>query len=512
MKPLTQDWYGLLRRKATSRRHGGAYWLWLIALILALNIYAPADPTFTERILASALGLLAFGTIWSWTYRGGGEADFGFLPVVLIVYFLQYGLPIFTLKAYSMDVFSTQSLPASSVEKSLLLALIGLICILFGYYYPGRRRVARVLPAICMQWQNKKAVQIVALALAGLALAVFVVSFQLKLSPDIQAYVNLPSEFFFLAIIALLILQLEGGISKRLVALLWIILIPVRALMGFAQGALGFAMIEAAALLITYSTLRRRIPWVVFILGFAAFFFMQPIKGLMRSMVFAGRVANSEQDQGQKFSALAVTGEQGLAVVENLDPGDLLAIATNRLAGIMVFATVVDLTPEDVPYWYGASYYKLLFLPIPRLIYPEKPNELPGNVLAHKYGMLAPENWESSINLLQLLELYGNFGPIGVILGSILIGMIYRTISDLFLHPGSGLGALVGALYLFTHLTDIENAASSIFGGLLIDSIVIITFHLGIRFTEYAFAAFNLRRRIRAKEHSSKLELAGRPA
>lgn len=363
-----------------------------------------------------------------------------------------------------------------------------------------------------MQWRNKNAVELVSLCSAGLAMVVFVASFQLKLSPEIQAYVNLPSEFFYLAIIALLMLQLEGEMSWRFTVLLWVVLIPLRAVIGFAQGALGFAMIEAAALLITYSTLRRRIPWVVFILGFAAFFFMQPIKGLMRSMVFAGRAANSEQGQGQKFSALAISGEQGLAVVESLDPGDLLAIATNRLAGIMVLATVVDLTPEDVPYWNGASYYPFLFLPIPRLIYPEKPNALPGNVFAHKYGMLAPENWEVSINLMQLLELYGNFGPVGVILGSILIGMIYRTINDLFLHRGSGLGALVGAVYLFTHLTDIENAASGIFGGLALESVVILMFHLSIRFTECAFAARNLRRGSHSSHFASNLEVAERPA
>jgi hypothetical protein len=512
MKYLPENWYASLSKRAVSRPSGIGFWLGLAAFVLILNLYAPAEPTVIERILASGIILVAFGAIWRWIYRGGGEAEFGFLPVVLIVYFLEYALPIFTLKVYSMDVFTTESLAASSVEKSLLLASIGLICILIGYYHPWRRLVARALPKPRLRWRNKNAVQLMSLCFAALALIVFVITLQTKLSSEIQAYVNLPSEFFYLAIVALLILQLEGELTWRYAALLWIVLIPLRALIGLAQGALGFAMIEAAALLITYATIKRQIPWIVFVIGFAAFFFMQPIKGLMRTMVFAGRAANSEQDQSQKFSALAATGEQGLAVVESLDPGDLLAIATNRLASIMVLSQVVELTPEDVPYWNGASYYPFMFLVIPRFLYPEKPSELPGNVLAHQYGMLAPENWEVSINLMQLLELYGNFGPLGVLLGSILIGVIYRTINDLFLHQGAGLGALVGGIYLFTHLTDIENATSSIFGGLLLESVVIMLFHFSIRFTEHVFAAHRLHGTVHLGEVVAKLEAAERRA
>ena len=507
MKYLIENWYALLTKRAASRPGGKAFWLGLAALVLILNLYAPAEPTVIERVLASAIILVAFGSIWRWIYRGGGGPEFGFLPVVLIVYALEYALPIFTLKVYSMELFTTQSLAASSVEKSLLLALVGLIGILIGYHHPWRRPVARALPKPRLLWRNKNAVQLMSLCFAAFALIVFVITLQIKLSPEIQAYVNLPSEFFYLAIIALLILQLEGELTWRYSALLWIALIPLRGLIGLAQGALGFAMIEAAALLITYATIKRRIPWIVFIIGFAAFFFMQPVKGLMRTMVFAGRAANSEQDQSQKFSALAATGEQGLVVVESLDPGDLLAIATNRLANIMALASVVELTPEDVPYWNGASYYPFMVLVIPRFLYPEKPSQLPGNIFAHQYGMLAPDNWEVSINLTQLVELYGNFGPLGVVLGSILIGAIYRTINDLFLHKGSGLGALVGGIYLFTHLSDIENATSSVFGGLLLEAVVVMLFHFSIRFTEHGFAAYRLRRTAHAGEAVAKHEV-----
>jgi hypothetical protein len=493
MKHLTHDWYTLLTRRAASRSGGKLFWLGLGIFVLVLNLYAPAEPTSIERVLASSIILLAFGTIWFWTYRGGGCAEIGFLPVFVIVYSLEFALPIFTLKVYAMDPFNERSVSDWALEKALLLALVGLFSIIVGYYWPGHRRVARALPKVRLPWRNKAAVQFVSLCFAGLGLFVFLITFTLTFPPEVQAYLNLPSEFFYLSIVVLLILQMEGELTFGYAVLLWGFLVPLRALISLAQGLLGSAIIEAAALLITYTTLRRRIPWAIFIAGFATFFFLQPIKGSMRAMVFAGGWINREQDQGAKFSALATAGAAGVVALQNLDPTDLLAIATSRLASIMILGTVVEVTPQDVPYWGGTTYYPLLFMTVPRLVYPDKPSDLPGNVFGHKYGMLAPENYSTSINLIQELELYGNFGPLGVIFGSILIGMLYRSINDSCLSEGCGLGALVGGIYIFMHLADIENSASSIFGSLLIQAIAVMIFHYGVRFSEPLFVAAGAR-------------------
>ena len=501
---LPSDWYPFLLQQAGSRRSGRLFWPVLVLVLLVLNLYAPAQPTIAERLLASGIVLVALSAIWVWMYRGRGKAEFGFLPVFLLVYSLQYALPVFTLKIYSMQVFTTESLPDEAVEKALLMALIGLAAVLFGYYYPGRTRVAGLLPQIRMPWRSKYAVQIVSVFFAAMGLAIFFVLFTIKLPDEVQAYAHMPSELFFLGIIALFIIQLEGELSWIYFLLLWLVFIPLRSVIGLAQGALGFAIFEAASLLIAFATVRRRIPWVIFFFGFAALLFMQPIKASMRSMVFVGGQANGEQDQSEKFSALAATGELGLRVVQNLDPTDLLAMASQRLASIMVFATVVSQTPENVPYWQGSSYYPLLLVAIPRFLYRDKPLDSPGNIMGHKYGMIQPNDYSTSINSMQLLELYGNFGPLGVILGSIIIGIIYRTLNDLFLHAGSGLGALVGGIYLFSHLADIENATSGVFGGLLLESMTVITFYYTVRFADFMFEANAFRKAARSHAHQNQ--------
>jgi hypothetical protein len=497
VKNLPQDWYAYVRQSAGDRESGYSFWIGVAMLLLVLNLYSPAGPTPPERLLASGIIVFAAAAIWHWLYRGHGEAEFGFLPVVMVLYALECAVPIFTLKIYSMDVFATVALPDAVVEKSLLLVLCGMAGILLGYCRCGHLRIAKALPRLGMHWRDKSVLTTMGFAFAALGVVDFFITQQLKLSPEIQAYVNRPADFFHLSIIAFFVFQLRGQLRWRYVILLWLVLIPGYAVLGTAQGVLGPAIFEGMGLLIAYATIRRRIPWAMFALGFAAFFFMQPIKGGLRSMVFyKGGWQNTEQNQFDKLEALALVGKQGLQVVQTLDPRDLLAIASERLAGIMVFATVANRTPEQVPYWHGVTYYPLLFVAIPRFLYRDKPSEVPGNVLGHQYQLLPTDDYYSSINLMQLLELYGNFGPIGVVLGSIVIGMIYRTINDLFLREGCGLGALVGGIYLFSHLADIENAASDVFGSLLLESITLMIFYFAIRFAESVVFAIRQQREL----------------
>jgi len=135
-----------------------------------------------------------------------------------------------------MQVFTLESLPDAAVEKAQLLAFAGLICILIGYYHRGRRRVARLLPSIDMPWRNKKVVMFVSLCFAGLGLLVFLVTLRTKFSPETQAYLSRPSDFFYIAIVVLLILQLESELTWGYIVLLWSLLIPLHTLLGIAEG------------------------------------------------------------------------------------------------------------------------------------------------------------------------------------------------------------------------------------------------------------------------------------
>jgi hypothetical protein len=78
--------------------------------------------------------------------------------------------------------------------------------------------------------------------------------------------------------------------------------------------------------------------------------------------------------------------------------------------------------------------------------------------------LIAAGNTTTSINLPQIVELYGNFGLIGVIAGMFIFGLIYRALLEIYIHPGMGLGALVGGVYVSSKLIDIGSASSLTFG------------------------------------------------
>ena len=485
MRLATGNWFQLLRGQARDRAGGSTYWLLLAAFLLGLNVYAPGSPTLSERLLASGIGLLAFGVIWIWRYRGGEQAEIGFLPVMLIVYFLEYAFVIFTQKLFPMNNAAYFSLlDDAALVKTLLLSLIGLALIVAGYYWPARSIVARVLPRFEMQWRNKNVIELVSLAFIVFSTLAFLVFLRTNTSTSLQSFLSLPGDFFFLSIISLFVLQLQGKLSRGLTVILWGLFIPLRIILGLAQGKFGLGMIVIMTLVITYATFRRRIPWAIYIAGIAVFILLQPVKSTLRQSVFLKGEINKDEAQSDKLFALLDTTERGWAILGTFDLTDVVALATQRLNDTLIFATLVQLTPSVVPYWGGSSYYRILFIPLPRIIYPEKPNYVEGNVFGHQYQMIASDDYMTSINLGQIMEFYGNFGPLGLIIGCFFLGILYRAINDCFVHQKCGLGAIVTGIYLFSLLVDIENSVASIACALPNFIVEVVVFHASVRLAE----------------------------
>ncbi len=492
---LNLDCYEVLRRRVPDLRLKKGLWLGLAALLLLFNLYAPAGPTLIERTLANAIILVAFGAIAHWQRCANQRPDFGFIPIVMIVFVLQFALPIFLVKIYATSILAQGGLDDPYIEKALALSLAGLLAMLAGYYAPSvRSGAAALLPQFQLRWHDKRAVEIAALFFGFLGTASFFATFILDIPREALAYLVRGGDFFFLAIIALVFLQLEGELSWTAKVIMWGLLIPLRLVIGLAQGEFEYAMLVVVALVIAYATVRRRIPWLIFLLGFPAFLILQPLKAKLRSAVWSGGWESNEISEGDKIGALINTATASPAVLQSFPVDDIISVATMRLANILVFALVVSHTPEDIPYWEGETYYSILVSPIPRFIYPEKTDENVHNTFGHRYGFLQPDDSKTGILITQMVELYGNFGIIGVILGSLLYGALYRGFNQMFLHPGSAFGALVAGGYLFTTFVNIENVAGAIFGSLILDILIILVFHHGVLFTESLLATLRERR------------------
>jgi hypothetical protein len=100
-----------------------------------------------------------------------------------------------------------------------------------------------------------------------------------------------------------------------------------------------------------------------------------------------------------------------------------MAPIVKRTSQLWIYHVVDDKSPYPVNYWKGKTYRPLLTSFIPRVFWPEKPEERAGNEFGQRYGIVMPNETTTSINLPWITELLANFGRWGVISGMALIGI-----------------------------------------------------------------------------------------
>ena len=488
---LAKDWSPLLLRVAAHRRaassRGYLYWLVCAMFLVCLNLYAPGAPALSARLLASAMILISAASVWFWIRSGTLET--AFMPIFAMLFAINYGLPIFILLPNAMLDKFDMPLITGDLDKALWLSIAGLLLTMLGYYGPWRRAISRALPSFALAWEDSRALEAVAFAVGLFSLVIFWISLRPELPSALRQAINLAANLYFLAVISLFILQQQRRLTPASSLCLWGVLIPTYMILGMSQGKLAFGVIVPLTLFITYATIRRRMPWVLMMVGFLIFCVLQPAKGALRQMVWAKHTTDTQQSEADRVESLGISVELGIELFQQLGLQEVMSLATERLAQIAIFVPVVQLTPNTVPYWHGDSYEPLLYKAIPRAIYPEKSDEYFGNEFGHRYNFIQRNDWDTSINLPQLVEFYANFGPLGVLIGSLLVGVFYRSIHDIFIHRQMGLGALVGVLFMMTPFFDFESNLSLVIGGVIGSLLSVMFFHLTVVFVSGMRAA-----------------------
>jgi hypothetical protein len=83
-----------------------------------------------------------------------------------------------------------------------------------------------------------------------------------------------------------------------------------------------------------------------------------------------------------------------------------------------------------------------------------------GQTFGHRYGLVFNTDNTTSLNMPQLVEMYANFGMVGVVFGMMALGLLYRLLMELFIHPEMGFGALIGGVYFVAYAVEIGSATS----------------------------------------------------
>ena len=213
----------------------------------------------------------------------------------------------------------------------------------------------------------------------------------------------------------------------------------------------------------------RRNTSIIFItITIVLFYIFSSVKAEYRVMTWNdGELSNANPLQkAQIFIDLAIqkfTLSEGKE--DNLD--NTSESIVNRRASIALFSRVVEDTPKLVPFYSGETYLPIFTSFIPRALWADKPEARTGNLWGHRYGYLEIDDYETSLNLPIIVEMYANFGETGVLSGMLLLGALLALIDLKFNSTRmNSLNVVVGATFL-QELIFQESNASLVLGGLI---------------------------------------------
>jgi hypothetical protein len=485
-----QSWH---ERIADSSSFGGWGRLGFIGglsiLIFLLNFAGSANLTPSERLLASSI--IAACALPSWVWMAGHDRALPFMPFFGMVFTVYYAAPLFLLRDYT-TVWSHAPLPHKYVAYSLEVSLLGLMCVYAGYYGPFAALLSSVVPRPVMAWRRVANIKLTGWLFGIGGLLLFIIERAASLPLSLAQVMSFAGDLCLLGACMLFALQLTGGIGLVGALFLWTVLIPVRLVLGFATGFTSEGLIIALLLIFTYASLRHRLPWRIIMFGGLAFCILRPAEQSFRSLTWRGGVMEHAPltDKSALF-ANTIGGTVSEVIGTNPDAADDMMQFSMRRLGTdsLTLAGVLHDTPGIVPYWNGASYYPLLFKPLPRALFPGKPEEITGQTFGHRYGLLDQANFETSYNLPQLIEGYVNFGIPGIVISMLLFGVLYRLVQLTFVHANMGFGALISGIYVSVKLLQIESATSLVLGDLIWTLIFLASVSLMIQLADRAFAS-----------------------
>ena len=124
----------------------------------------------------------------------------------------------------------------------------------------------------------------------------------------------------------------------------------------------------------------------------------------------------------------------------------------------------------------GETYETLPTTWIPRALWPSKPSKEIGQAFGHRYHLIGDEDFTTAVNLPIPVELYANFGTLGMYAGMFFLGVLYFLLHRLLNTPGSGAGTLVISCILFSRLILIESDFTLVFGAVIQYAVLLVLF------------------------------------
>jgi hypothetical protein len=365
-------------------------------------------------------------------------------------------------------------LSVSSVTLGQLLSALATPALWAGWALLGLLRVSHALP------QPRLDVAALPLRIAGTVIVLLsMLTDLLWLRGALTTYqpavsvisVLTPSELGFAMVLLPSLQQPADGQKHDRRGELWFWLLAATALgLSLMRGMIMPLMKPLLVYLLGFFYVRRRVLLWPLMVALFAVLVLQPVKGEFRARMWDRKSDTGLLDRAALYLDLVSRHWFASDVDRDVDKEQSVRTAAARVGGALALANVVELTPQAVPFQWGATYRYLRYAPVPRVFYPDKPIAQYADVWAAVvYGYTTKRGTEHvMIGLSQIAEAYINFGfPLCFVM-LMFIGGLLRIMDELFAHPRAGSGALaIHLFFLQSMIFTAEGSLANFWGGVL---------------------------------------------
>ncbi|MBW4670266.1 MAG: hypothetical protein KME60_23340 [Cyanomargarita calcarea GSE-NOS-MK-12-04C] len=375
-----------------------------------------------------------------------------FFPLVGLFYATSFGLPNF-----NADNVGTGRLTLNNVTtESLELTLIALAGMNIAYILSKSWLLKNVTPIkLADTYPVKKLINFLWILLLAHISYLYIPAIK-----NIPSIGQLLDPLGYVTYGLFYILSHGGFLPQFQAGLLLFVFLPIELIPRLASGLLAEIMVFFLFMFNVVWYTRKRIPIVVLTILGIVYLTFAPVKEDYRKLTWNKNNPASSGNPIEKlqvFVDLAVDyhqkntfgSESNNSINEKQKKKDKDKLVS-RSAHIITLSAVVEDTPDRVPYWNGVTYLPVFTKYIPRLVWPDKPAETVGNEFGRRYNYLQSDDDVTSYNLPWIVEMYANFGRVGVVGGMSLLGLLLAFLEQKMNHPAMNAVEFVfGATCLF---------------------------------------------------------------
>lgn len=451
--------------------------LGLILFLIAVSLeFAPSQK---HAVLASAV--ILFSVLPAVLYfRAGSRSAIPFFESSCIYYAVFFGAPVFSAGLFWSDQqlhllgrldtvlfyqYAFNGLDAAFSLEALIYTFLS-IGAYIATFYSFRYLLYRFFPNAGDKGSKFEKEQLISMAWGALALHFayhFIPFFQTL--PSIKQLLH-PMGFLGLGLFIYLAMTRKISLYQSIIVLG--ILYPLVLLKILSHGSLSQILFYLVIVFLALFYVRRKIPWKILIIAGVFILVGYDTVFMFRGMTWT-TLSHIQNDDSPIYSHYNVAQKAGLfwAIIlkriTGYSPVDIPEVSINipknktgdpnkrrwrhRFAHITLLSGTMEQTPANFPYWKGDSYRPLVGALVPRFFWPDKPKEN----FAGTYGVRYWGTHQStSVNIPWLVELYGNFGRLGMIFGMIFFGAAFAFFDRVLnTRNGAPAKAMIGVVILF---------------------------------------------------------------